>query len=313
MRAVISAAFLALVQLAALPATAMAQEASPAEQSGVAARDVVSFGNDVRIRAGESVPRDVFCMGCHVIVEGTVGRDVVVIGGDADIQGQIGRDVFVLGGHLKLGPNSSVGRDAVTMGGHLDRDPGAQVGRDVVGGVPVGSSFGLGWFVASYLFRLASSLALFILAVVLAALFPKQVEATSVLLEHRLGASFGLGCLGVIGGIALATIFAVTVILLPLSLAISIGLFAAWLLGWTALLLMVGRRILAMSERRGSALTALLAGGLVLGALSLVPFLGLLVGLLCGTVALGAALGSRFGTRPMNGSGPPPDAVAAAR
>jgi hypothetical protein len=312
MRAALSAAF-AAVLLAALPTATLALEASPAERSGGPARDVISFGSDLRIAAGESVPRDVFCMGCHVVVEGTVGRDVVVMGGDADIRGQVGRDVFVLGGHLKLGSNSSVGRDAIAMGGHLDRDPGSQVGRDAMSGVPVGFSFGLGWLGVAYVFRLASSLVLFILAVLLAALFPKQVEATSVLLEHRLGTSFGLGCLGVIGGTALATIFAVTVILLPLSLAISVGLFAAWLLGWTALLGVVGRRILAMSERKGSALAALLAGGLVLGALSLVPVLGLLVGLLAGTVALGAALGSRFGTRPMGGSGPPPDAAAAAR
>jgi hypothetical protein len=145
---------------------------------------------------------------------------------------------------------------------------------------------------------LVPALGFVLLSVLLLVIFPRQVAATGQLAQRQPVASFGLGCLGVVVAVALAVLFALTLILIPVSLVLLLAVGAAWVLGWTAILLVTGRRIVAAVRPQGSdPLPALLIGGLVLSVLWIVPVVNLLVGVIGGCVAVGAAVGSRFGTR----------------
>ncbi len=295
---------------AALPA--LAAEASPSPPAATDTPlpvdeanppDRVSFGSNIHIAAGETV-RDVFCMGCSVVSEGTVARDLVVMGGSADIRSVVGRDVFALGGNVHLGPKATVGRDLTTLGGSSTLDPGATVGRDktAVGSPGGGGNFNPGHnFGGPDLGFLFPGALLVLLAALALAIFPRQLAVTASLAEARPVASFGLGCVGILGGFALAILFAITVILLPLSLVLTVGIGLAWIFGWAAIYLVVGNRLLAAADQRPQPFLAVIVGGAVFALLALVPLVGIPIGLIGGSVALGAALGSRFGTRTEQG------------
>ena len=120
---------------------------------------------------------------------------------------------------------------------------------------------------------------------------------TASLVEARPFASFGLGCFGIVAAIALAILFAITLILIPVSLVLTLAVSAAWLFGWAAIFLVVGNRFLVAADQRPQPLAAVVVGGVLFALLALIPLISIPIGLVGGSVALGAALGSRFGTR----------------
>ena len=296
---------LALCLPAALPAAADASP-SPAAAADTPlpvgdpnAQDRVSFGSNIHISAGETA-RDVFCMGCSVVSEGTITRDLVVLGGSADVTSVVGRDAFVMGGNMHLGPKATVARDLSVVGGTTTVDPGATVGRDKTAvGFPGGAgSFSPGHnFGGPDLGTLFPGALLILLAALALAMFPRHLAVTASLAESRPVASFGLGCVGILGGIALAILLAITLILIPVSLVLAIAILLAWVFGWAAIYLVVGSRLLAAADQRQQPFLAVIVGGAAFALLSLVPLVGIPVGLIGGAIALGAALGSRFGTR----------------
>ena len=94
------------------------------------------------------------------------------------------------------------------------------------------------------------------------------------------------------------------------SLAIAVVMTAGWILGWTAIILLVGQRLMGALNWPGGPVPALLLGGLLAALVVNVPVLGGLIALLGGALALGAAVLTRFGTRPPGAavpvaSGPP--------
>jgi len=304
-------------------------DASPAPPAPAAtsvgrtqAGSLTVMGGTVTVPASEVRNGNVTLFGGMVDIEGQVTHDVTVFGGTATIDGSVGHDVTVLGGTVDLGPQSTVGHDVTVLGGTLNRSPGAQVGHDVtVGGrtsdvrggfdlssllarggslglpspaVPVfpGFNLGLGFTVAAGLVVLAILLHLFV---------PAQVGYARDALEERPFAALGVGCLTVVAGVLLAAVLAVTVILVPVSLAIAIAIGAGWLLGWAGVLALIGQRLTGLVSQRADPVVALLVGGALVALLVNVPFLGGLFFLLAGSMALGAVTLTRFGTRP-----PPP-------
>jgi hypothetical protein len=278
----------------------------------VVGRDVVCFGCNVDLGGGR-VGRDVVVFGGEIdITDGTVGRDVFATGGDVNLHGHasVGRDAETAGGDLNVRDQSSVGRDATAFGGDVFTGSQAHVGTrvsNVTGphaprwqGIPLGftSTPGSGFLYLWTLGSLAPAFGFVLLSVLLLVIFPRQVTATGVLAQRQPVASFGLGCLGLVVAVALAVLFALTVVLIPVSLLLLLAVVAAWVLGWTAIFLVAGRRLVAAVRPEGSdPLPALLIGGAVLSLLWIVPLVNVLVGVIGGCVAVGAAFGSRFGTR----------------
>jgi hypothetical protein len=317
--------------LFSLSGSVWAAAASSAERNF--SQDLVSSGRDLDLGPHDTVGRDVVCFGCNVNINGArVGRDVVAFGGNVSVRdGNIGRDVFAGGGNVGLHGHTVVGRDATTGGGDLSIQDQSSVGRNASafggdvstgpqahvaavmsdGGARLPWEHGGSFFphgLASiptpgflYFWTFGSLVPAFgfvLLSVLLLVIFPRQVAATGQLAQRQPVASFGLGCLGVVVAVALAVLFALTLILIPVSLVLLLAVAAAWVLGWTAILLVTGRRIVAAVRPQGSdPLPALLIGGLVLSVLWIVPLVNVLVGLIGGFVAVGAAVGSRFGTR----------------
>lgn len=323
--------FLALVAASVLSVSPAAGPPSPpaplaAPATASIARTVSGpanvFGGDFTVPANEVLDGNVTVYGGDVDVEGTVTHDVSVFGGSVTINGSVQHDVRMYGGNLQLGPHAAVGHDVSIVGGNLNRDPGARVGHavrqtaggDVTGSWPafVGAPFPVP-FLPFHGFGLGFGLGLaggvILLALLVHLFFPSQVETAREGVEERPLAALGFGCLTAVAGVLLAAFLGITIILLPVSLAIAVGMAAAWLLGLTAIAILIGQRLTAALNWRGDPVVALLLGGLLVAVLVNVPFLGGLVGLVAGSVAVGAAVLTRFGTRPAPPritDGPPP-------
>ena len=322
----------AIIAVLAVPviAVAGASTAAAADGSSLATETAgailsggqsVTFGGDITIPAGETHTGDVVAFGGNVTVDGTVTQDIVAVGGNVTINGTVGRDVASVGGSVTLGPHATVGRDIALAGGSLNRAAGAVVGRNVTyanrdfgfGGAPYFTAFnhrtfgGFGW--GGVAFGVIIAIGIVLLGLLMLLFFPRQLLATGSTVEQRPLESFGLGCGGVIAGLALMLLFAITIIFIPVSLALATALTIAWLFGWAAIFVVVGQRLLRTANRAQELVPALLLGGLLIGILANIPVLNLFVLAIGGSVALGAVIYSRFGTRPpwlpLVGSTPP--------
>ena len=283
------------------------------------AGSVSFYGGDYTIPANETRQGDVTVYGGNVDVQGTISHDLRVFGGDVTIEGSVGHDVQIFGGSVHLGAQADVGHDVTVLGGSLDRDPGSRVGHDVIRGgfstdmvsgmlpalppLPILANFDTP-------LRVGLSAGLVLFALLLQLLFPRQIATTRDALDERPFATLGLGCLTAVAGVLLAALLAVTVILVPLSLAIGVAMTAGWLLGLAGLIALLGERLTAMLHFRINPVPTLLIGGALVAVLVNVPYLGIVFGLLIGSMALGAVVLTRFGTRP-HPPVPPPGVPAA--
>jgi hypothetical protein len=319
------AALLAIAALfLAAPAVATPADTEPSPAS--AARTITGsasvFAGNFSVAADEVREGDVTVFGGNVTIDGRVTHDVSVFGGNAVINGTVGHDLTMFGGNLRLGPHAVVGHDLSVIGGNLDRDPGAQVGHDVVqGGTSGGSVLPSSWpwraygpfgppggFWPGFDFGLVLSFGFVLLALLAYLFFPGQVATTREAFERRPLASLGYGCLTAIGGVLLAALLGITIILLPASLAIAIALVVGGLLGWAAFLTMLGQRLASAFNWRLDHVLAFLIAGALVAVVTNIPIVGGLFGLVVGSMALGAAVLTRFGTRPAPPSasyGPP--------
>jgi hypothetical protein len=310
----------ALLAAGALFLASPAADASPSPSPGASAvpqqhhaGSAHIFGGSLVIPADEIRDGDVTIFGGSVVIDGTVTHDVTVFGGSVNINGTVGHDVNVTGGSVHLGPNASVGHDVSTFGGSVERDPGARIGHDVTisdnGGdgsrfLPdLGTALGLpglpNFGGLGQLFGVWLSLGLVLIALVVQLFFPAQVAVAAAGLVERPLSSLGFGALTALAGLLIALLLAVTIILIPVSLALIVAMGAAWVFGWAAIMLAIGQRLVVALGWQTTPLVTLLVGGVLTAVIVSLPVVGGLIWLLGGMFALGAVTLTRFGTRPV--------------
>ncbi len=331
--------------LLAVPAMAESDGVVPAQAGGVhfgeytlesgqrASGDLVVFGGPVLLRSGSTFSGDLTVFGtAEVEREATLDGQLVVFG-SGEVAGTIDGDVFAVDGLILTETATVVGDVAVA--GRLNQHPDATVmgtvkpmaedGWTWPGGVtipgtpgPVSSGRSTPRWV-TFLWRvvrgIASIVVMGLLALLLASLWPKHVERVGRTIEEAPLVSFGVGLLTLILSGLVAVLLAITICLSPLALAGMVIVGIGLLVGWVALGLTFGRRVMtglsirsqhdvAVSAVVGTVLiTALLVVSRVLGALN-----ALLVFLLVPPVA-GAVLLTRFGSRPYATRGVVPPAA----
>jgi hypothetical protein len=250
-----------------------------------------------------SVGRDV------VISQAHPGRVVAVLA-DVRIAARVSGDVILWGGDVSFAPGGSVAGDLLVFGGSIQALPDRVLPVEGRVSTP-GSLLHLylsemrraPWEGAGPPTSILSGLHLLALAawlaVALALLywFASPLSRAAMFAEEDWSAALLAGALGVLtlflaAGAALA--------LLPSAVAIPIALFSAAIavvakiFGMVALFLLVGQKLLKSVAPARRPL-ALAAGFGLLGALSLIPFIGALVWSAASIVAVGVALVSRFG------------------
>jgi hypothetical protein len=251
----------------------------------------VRFGEDVVVAEGTTVP-SVGAFGGDVTINGRVTDSVVAFGGDVTINGTVGKTVAAFGGDVKLGPKAVVGESLppseaalLLFGGTLTRAPGAQVtgeintftgvnggdflswaGRGMIFSPMLGLSF-FGWLVQTAFFL--------VLALVAAALMPRQLRGLQRQLGRKPWASLGWGALAFF--VAVPAILVVLVIsIIGLLLVLPYGLFVllAYFFVTTGVGAFLAQRVLTGFGGKENLMLAVVIGVVGTTVVSRIPAVG---------------------------------------
>ena len=293
MRRILILSFLALLVVGrAAPAWA----GSPGGSDGV--HVVLTGGLDV---PASERPKAIVVFNGPVTIEGDVRGSAVVFNGRVLISGTVRDDVVVFNGRVELAAGARVGGDLVTRQ-RPSIDPSATIDGDIRRLRNLSISFG---FVLRGAVWLAYTLSTLVLGLILVAAFRRGMEVAAGVSRTRVGAAIAWGA-GLFFGLPLAGILLlVTVIGIPLGLALLLALWFIYTVGYTASLFFVGRRMVKPPRRP---VVAFLAGWGVMRALALIPFLGGLLWFVAAVYGLGvlAATASSARREPVPLPPPPP-------
>ena len=225
-------------------------------------------------------------------VDGTVTEDVVALGGDVYVTGVVGGDVVALGGVPHVASSARIGGDIVSS-----RTPAIAHGASVNGHVRQPShQDGGAWsaLLAYFLSWLGMAISVGVLALLLGWLVPPQARDTLYRTARaEPGASLGVGLLITLGLPLLAVAAMLTVVGIPLGVAVLLALVLVALAGFVATGWVIGRAIAERTQRPHEELRArlgwVLLGVGLLSAAALIPFVGGLVWVAASALGTGAA------------------------
>jgi hypothetical protein len=334
-----------LLVLLFLPAVAASAAGYGRIISDVVNEDVNVFRNDLLVEEEGRVNGNVTVFSGEVDVAGVIDGDLSVFGGDATVSGSITGNLVIFGGDLVLTSDARVGGDCFVGGAITDESSVAsctEVGSRFlqdrpwipsppqppelpqVGQVEV-PSFEVPRRVVSPVARfftgvaeaVGRSLLMGILALVVTAVFPRQLQQVGQTVRERPAAS---GAVGFLTAVAVPSLVALLLIVLaitciglllyPAVFLVALVPLAALLLGWVAVgerfgswlvqTLNLTQRSLVVTAALGTAILTL-----VLGLLTVIPPFSVgggfgvwLVGLILAAVGLGAAVLTKLGTQP---------------
>ena len=284
-RSLVLVAVLAPVVL--VPAAALAQSTSPTPASGLrtageTAQDQIVLSGSANVPRGTTAGEVVVFHG-RANVAGVVYGDVVVLDGPIVIGGLVSGSVVALNGPIRLTADAQVGGDV--LGAEAVRiEPGATVKgtvRETVGFTLQGPLAALGILLGS----VAIGVSTLVLLALLLLIAPRGAERVATAARTAPFASAGWGILFAVGLPVVAVAAMVTIVGLPLGLAVLLAMSLLFLIGYAWAVFAIGR--LMVGEPRSRWL-ALLAGWAVAAAVGLVPFLNVAAWALGGMFGFGA-------------------------
>jgi len=300
-----------------------------AAAKGTAYDGQVIFGQSYTLKSGETLKGDLLVFGGAATIEkgATVNGNTVLFGGTLVVNGEVTGDVAVTGGSITIGSSAHILGNLTTVGASLDRADGSQIdgqvyntatswaangssGQNPVPPVvnpttPVMPHINLNFDpFLSLANAFGQALGLAVLAMlVMLFLAPHADRVAHAVIAQPLIAG-GLGLLTIIVAPFALVLMAITLILIPVDVAVVIALIVAGLFGWIAIGYEIGQRFTMVIHQEWhpafSAGLGVFALTLVSNALTSIPVLncvGWLGPLLIGLAGLGAVIMSRFGTQ----------------
>lgn len=304
-------ASLVLILALALPVTAFA--------GGLYDSRVV-FGGSFTLRSGETQYGDLAVLGGAAVLQkgSTVEGSVVIVGGNLDANGEIDGDLVVVGGNATLGASAVVRGDVWEIGGNVSRGT-ARIEGDYYEGEGLDIPFNFdnfnfdfartfrgfpgSWFstqarVIAYLFQ---SFMLAALAVLVLIFWPNPTSRVASAVISQPVVTGGIGLLTIVVLPIVLLLLMITICLIPVSIVGIILLVVAFVFGWIALGLEVGKRLaIALNQEYQPVVMAGLGTlilSLVVNGIGFIPCVGWLAPFLVGAVGLGGVLLTRFGTQ----------------
>lgn len=243
-------------------------------------KSIVKIGSDVRVEEDMRI------------------EDAVAIGGSVYVDGVVDGDAVAIGGTIYLGDSAVVHGDAVTVGGRIEEAEGAMIyGSTVdVSSINIDSFFDNMDFSHDFrgfprAFKFISVIGLFALVILLSLIMPKELNKISTVVKNEPLQMFLYGLLGVILIIPIALMLVISVIgiaLIPLEI---LAVFLASLIGYIAVAVLIGERILnALNNDDPNVIISAILGVLLLWLIGLIPFVGGLVKVIVCIIGFGAVI-----------------------
>jgi cytoskeletal protein CcmA (bactofilin family) len=244
---------------------------------------VVVITGDVEVARGESVDAVVVIDG-DVRIAGHVDGSVVVVNGTTTVSGSVDGDLVTIAGPARLLPGALVDGDLQ----YGDEKPVVAPGATVTGDIDHE-----GWTDAAGVFAVVGALALWlavtvstlILGLLLLVAAPQAADAAMRQARSQIWVAVAVGLAVFIALPVVGVIAAVTLVGLPLGIALLMALVPLWAVGYVTGAWLLGRRLVGPPRHR---FVAFFAGWGILRGLALIPILGFLVGLAATVVGVGA-------------------------
>ena len=273
------------------PPTPMPTQVAP---SGPLQAAIVQFGEDVTVPVGDRVEA-VVAFGGDVIIDGAVKGPVVAFGGDVLVRGTVGDAVVAFGGNVTLAPTAVVGSamgpqdtSVVIFGGTLARAPGAQITGSVqradganwaaVANWATQHTFVRPWWGFTLMGWIVQTAFCLVLALVVAALMPRQMLAVHRHLKLKPAGSLGWGALVFfIAGPAVLVVLVISIVGLLVVVPYVMLALLAYFFAVTTVGAFVAQRVLTGGGRSENLMLATTLGVIGTTIVSRIPVLGPLV------------------------------------
>ena len=262
----------------------------------------------VVITGGATVAEDETVDGVYVVdgpvtIDGTVDGDVVVVNGDTEISGEVTGDVTVFAKRAVIESGARIGGDLR----YGDEEPEIASGAQIDGEVKKEdwSDFPtVGWLgaLALWLAITLSSLALGLLLLLIA---PRAADAAYLQTRENPWGSVAAGLAIFVALPILAVLALVTLVGLPLGIAVLLALLPLGAIAYVTTLWVVGRLVLKPPRGR---VASFLVGWAIFRVLALIPVLGIIVWLAAVVFGLGVLALALWRAR--SPAAPPPPSEA---
>ena len=262
--------------------------AGKTEKSGFAG------GGTVVLARSALVGENLLGAGGNLIIDGTVGGDARLAGGQVDLGGEVKGNLddasehfrtengAIIGGNLSVFTKDSTNVDiaqGTTKGTYTLKIQKEEVRPHILGLSP--------WRIV---FKLLFMLSLFVCALVLSFMFPKQITSIGTTMLERPGKSVLVGIATLIFAPIAAVVLFITVIGVPLGILLIGYYFWLMYLSQLSLGVALGFRLMSSDGKQGWALFGTVAVGMIIvDVVTFIPFVNVIVilaGLVLGVGAL---------------------------
>jgi hypothetical protein len=256
----------------------------------------------------EQTQKNIFALGSNVIVEGQIKENIIAIGGSISLGGTVKDSVVGIGATITLQSTAVVNGDVVCLGGILKKEPGCIIEGDTIyfkGSDAVLKFFKRGIFSINLIpliliFKLITIFIWLLIAVVMAAIFPRQISFAAEQVRKSFWPVVGTGFLALlvfIGVTIFAAILCFILIGIPLLLfLVALGLVIK-IFGRVVLFHFFGESLLrGFGRQKPAPLLAVILGLLIVSLIGFVPLLGFLFSFCLSVIGWGVVIRTKFGT-----------------
>jgi cytoskeletal protein CcmA (bactofilin family) len=269
-----------------------------AAEADLSGDDRIVVRGPLEVPRGETVD-DVVVIDGRVRVAGRATGDVVAVSGPVHVSGTVEGDVVAVSDRARLTRGARVDGDLLYGDERPVIAPGATVAGDLQK-LNADDALSPGGFIGVLALWVAFSVSTLLAGLLGLLLAPRALDASRAAVRERTGGAIGWGLL-IFFGVPIAAILAfLTIVGIPLAIALLLAIFPLYLLGYVTSAWLLGLRLVS-----GRPVLGFLAGWGILRALALVPVVGGLVWFGATVLGLGALGVAAWRAR----SGPAPAAA----
>ena len=264
--------------------------------AGTIEDDLVAAARSIRISSNGTIGGDARFASETIDMEGKINGNMRAAAARITITGKISGKADLLAERIVIASGASIAGDLIyrsdtepeiaegaTIGGKIRRIEIDKSDLTVIGF----SILGIGMFIT-----FSWTIAMLLLIIIVQVAFPNLMAAASGQLQSNLWSSLGRGIAGLLLTIALTGFLFASILAIPIGIALLLGIAIVWLLGLVTVsnyigLLIRRRKKASANLKLASQIGWMVAGAIVLGIVTLIPFVG-------GTVA-GLAIAGGFG------------------
>jgi hypothetical protein len=267
----------------------------------------VGLKEDIYV-AKDEVQDNIISFGGRVIVEGRVRKSIIAFGGSITLSGEVEDSVVGIGTAVKLRSSAVIKGDAASLGGTLEKEDGCVIKGDTIyfkGGKDLSRllSGGILTFPLMPILLIIKLIGFFIwlfVALVMAALFPRQLALASSQIRTAFWPIVGTGVTVFILFSGLIIVFAFlsfVLIGIPFLLLLAAFGLVVKIFGQVTLFYFVGGSLGRSPSRRNAApLAAVVVGLLIISLIKFIPILGFLFSFCLSIIGWGVTIRTKFGT-----------------